>query len=54
MGDFRYALRQLRKSPGVMPPGFQYPIQAEPNEIYVTTAIDCIPSAGHPLRTTIL
>ncbi len=36
---------------GVMPRGFQYPIQAEPSEVYITTAIDCIPSAGRPPLT---
>ena len=33
---------------GVMPSGFQYPIQAEPNDIYVTTAIDAVPAGGRP------
>ncbi len=36
---------------GVMPRGFQYPIQTEPTDVYVTTAIDCIPSAGRPPLT---
>jgi putative ABC transport system permease protein len=33
---------------GVMPPGFQYPIETEPTDIYVTTAIDAVPVGGRP------
>ena len=36
---------------GVMPPGFQYPIQAEPNDIYVTIAIDAVSAGGRPPNT---
>jgi putative ABC transport system permease protein len=36
---------------GVMPPGFQYPIQAEPNDIYVTIAIDAVSVQGRPPNT---
>ena len=33
---------------GVMPPGFQYPIETESADIYVTTAIDAVPLGGRP------
>jgi putative ABC transport system permease protein len=36
---------------GVMPDGFQFPIQAEPNDIYVTTAIDAVSAGGRPPNT---
>src|SRR5438128_4874166 len=36
---------------GVMPSGFQYPIQAEPNDIYVTIAIDAVSAGGRPPNT---
>ena len=36
---------------GVMPTGFQYPIQAETNDIYVTIAIDAVSAAGRPPNT---
>jgi putative ABC transport system permease protein len=36
---------------GVMPAGFQYPIQAEPNDIYVTIAIDAVSAGGRPPNT---
>jgi putative ABC transport system permease protein len=36
---------------GVMPAGFQYPIQAEANDIYVSTAIDAVSAGGRPPNT---
>ncbi len=36
---------------GVMPAGFQYPIQAEPNDIYLTIAIDAVSVGGRPPTT---
>jgi putative ABC transport system permease protein len=36
---------------GVMPAGFQYPIQAEQNDIYVTIAIDAVSAGGRPPNT---
>jgi putative ABC transport system permease protein len=36
---------------GVMPAGFQYPIQTEPTDIYVTVAIDAAPVGGRPPTT---
>ena len=36
---------------GVMPAGFQFPIQAEPTDIYVTIAIDAVPAGGRPPNT---
>jgi putative ABC transport system permease protein len=36
---------------GVMPAGFQYPIQTEPTDIYVTTAVDTVPLGGRPPTT---
>jgi putative ABC transport system permease protein len=43
--------RQLFTIIGVMPAGFQYPIQAEPNDIYVTIAIDAVSAGGRPPNT---
>jgi putative ABC transport system permease protein len=43
--------RQAFTIVGVMPPGFQYPIQAEPNDIYVTIAIDAVSAGGRPPNT---
>ncbi len=43
--------RQTFTVVGVMPAGFQYPIQAEPNDIYITTAIDAVPAGGRPALT---
>ena len=31
---------------GIMPPGFQFPIQAEPIDLYITTAIDAVSQDG--------
>jgi len=36
---------------GVMSVGFQYPIQTEPTDIYVTTAVDTVPLGGRPPTT---
>jgi putative ABC transport system permease protein len=36
---------------GVMAAGFQYPIQAEANDIYVTIAIDAVSAGGRPPNT---
>lgn len=36
---------------GVMPAGFQYPIETEPTDIYVTTAVDTVPLGGRPPTT---
>jgi putative ABC transport system permease protein len=36
---------------GVMPAGFQYPIETEPTDIYVTTAVDTAPLGGRPPTT---
>jgi putative ABC transport system permease protein len=36
---------------GVMPAGFQYPIQADANDIYVTIAIDAVSAGGRPPNT---
>jgi putative ABC transport system permease protein len=36
---------------GVMPAGFRYPIEGEPTDIYVTTAVDTIPLGGRPPNT---
>jgi putative ABC transport system permease protein len=36
---------------GVMPAGFQYPIQSEANDIYVTIAIDAVSAGGRPPNT---
>ena len=36
---------------GVMPAGFQFPIEADPTDIYVSTAIDAAPASGQPPNT---
>jgi predicted permease len=36
---------------GVMPSGFQYPIEAGPSDIFVTTAVDTVPLGGRPPTT---
>ena len=43
--------RQLFTIVGVMPAGFQYPIGAEPTDIYVTIAIDAVSVGGQPPNT---
>jgi putative ABC transport system permease protein len=36
---------------GIMPSGFRYPIETEPTDIYVTTAVDTVPLGGRPPTT---
>jgi putative ABC transport system permease protein len=36
---------------GVMPAGFQYPVEGEPTDIYVTTAVDTVPLGGRRPNT---
>ncbi len=33
---------------GVMPAGFHYPIETEPTDVFVTTAVDTVPLGGRP------